>query len=123
MDSLCLLEEIKSKYIIDNIFTYIKEENLKYKLVTKSKKLQELLKITIQDYKNKCSESINYNNFLKFLSFKNHSEPDINILTNEFDKDIKKYKIKKDIFMELSEIYFINKYNNLKSKEEIKKVF
>ena len=121
MDSLCLLEEIKSKYIIDNIFTYIKEANLKYKLVTKSKKLQELLKITIQDYKNKCSESINYNNFLKFLSFKNHSEPDINILTNEFDKDIKKYKIKKDIFMELSEIYFINKYNYLKSNEEIKK--
>ena len=33
MDYLSLLEEINSRYIIENIFMYIKDKTIKYKLV------------------------------------------------------------------------------------------
>ena len=120
MDYLSLLEEINSKYIIENIFMYLKDQNIKYKLVSYSKKMQNLLQLNIQDYKNRSLELISYANFPNFLSLKTYS--DIFILKNTFINDIQKYKVNENIFINgFSEIYFIKKYNNFKSKEVINK--
>ena len=48
---MTILAKIKSIYILDILFDYIKEENFKYKLFVHSKKYQKILKINLLDYK------------------------------------------------------------------------
>ena len=121
MQSLDLLQGIKSTFIIDNVFEYVKNKSFKYKLLINSKKLQKLLKIDILDYKKLSYEFINYQNFSNFLIFKEKPKS-IEYLKEQFQKDIKNYKLSEEIFInEFSEIYFNKEYNNYKSKEEKEK--
>ena len=121
MESLDLLQGIKSTYIIDNVFEYVENKSFKYKLLINSKKLQKLLKIDIQDYKKLSYEFTNYQNFSNFLLFTENSKS-IKDLKEQFQKDIKNYKLSEEIFInDFSEIYFNKVYNNYKSKEEINK--
>lgn len=46
-----ILTKIKSIYILDLLFDYIKDENFKYKLVVHSKYHQNLMNIKLIDYK------------------------------------------------------------------------
>ena len=48
-----ILENIKSKYVIQNVFNYIKNSNFKYKLVNHNKYFQNLLDLTLFDYQEK----------------------------------------------------------------------
>ena len=48
-----LLEKISSKYIIEVINTYIKDENYIYKLIKYNKFIQKKLNIKLIDYKEK----------------------------------------------------------------------
>ena len=50
MNEIDLLEKIKSKYVIDNIFTYISKETFKLELFVYSKKYQEKLNLLLGDY-------------------------------------------------------------------------
>ena len=126
MESKFLLESIKSKYIIDNIFNFIKDDNFKFKLLKQSKKWQNILKLTLNNYKLESFKFINYSKFLNFLSFEGNRKvyvDNINILKNNFKKDIENYKINENIISdEFSEIYFTNLYNINKSKEDINKI-
>ena len=47
------MSKIKSKYIYELIFSYINDENFKYKIIKYSKKFQSKFSINITDYKNK----------------------------------------------------------------------
>ena len=125
MESKFLLESIKSKYIIDNIFTFIKDDNFKFKLLKHCKQLQNILKLTLNNYKLESFKFINYSKFSNFLSFEGNRKvyvDNINILKNNFKKDIENYKINENIISdEFSVIYFTNLYNINKSKEDINK--
>ena len=48
-----ILENIKSKYVIQNIFNYIKNSNFKFKLVNYNKYFQNKLDLTLFDYQEK----------------------------------------------------------------------
>ena len=100
MESLDLLQGIKSTYIIDNIFEYVENKSFKYKLLINSKKLQKLLKIDILDYKKLSYEFINYQNFSNFLIFKEKAKS-IEYLKEQFQKDIKNYKLSEEIFIKI----------------------
>ena len=51
MEAKSLIEKINSKYIIKNIISFIKDENILKKLYFYSKSLQETINISLFDYK------------------------------------------------------------------------
>ena len=55
------LNNIKSKFLLGNIISYIKDENYKLKLFVHSKKYQEALNISLNNYKKKYFEKIGIN--------------------------------------------------------------
>lgn len=52
------LDNIKSKFLLESIINYIKDENYKLKLFFNSKKYQEALNISLNNYKEKHFEKI-----------------------------------------------------------------
>ena len=54
------MNNIKSKYILEEIFTYIADINFKYKLFNYSKLLQNRFEISLNDYITKYKEQLNY---------------------------------------------------------------
>ena len=97
-----LLGEISSKYIIENINSYIKDDNCIYKLIKYNKSLQKKLNILLVDYKERY-----YNKNIKWEKW-------INIKSEELKKREEYYK-EKDFN------YFIFKYYQNYKKEEIYK--
>ena len=67
MEKESILEKIKSKYILENIFDYVKDENFKFKLFVYSKKLQKKFDLKLLDYKNIYLK--NRINLFEFLIF------------------------------------------------------
>ena len=120
MESVSLLEKIKSKYITKYVFEYIKDKYYMLKISKYCKKLQGLFNLGLADYKKKSFEFLNYSKFENFLSSKRGSK---NYLKNILKDDLKKYDeiIRNTIKNEFSEIFFTNKYNYYKSNEPIKK--
>ena len=55
------LDKIKSKYNLNNIFSYIKNDSFQLKFFLCSKKYQNILNLTINNYKEKYFEQNNYN--------------------------------------------------------------
>ena len=120
------LDNIKSKYHFDNIFSFIKDDNFKLKFFVYSKKYQKILNLTINNYKEKYFEqiginSMNINDFFschedfEYFSFKNGGYPGY-YKKDYFEKKFEKYKNKfnnNDIKNYL--IYYFEK-NNKNSK-------
>ena len=93
------------------------------------KKFQNILNLTLHNYKEKCFESIKNINLLDFLSTKDKLKLNqleysnfIKALKNQFNYNITKLKIKKEIIDEYIEIYFTHLYNEYKTKEEVEKI-
>ena len=107
-----LIEKIKSKYIINNITSYINDENYLLKLIEHSKCIQKNLDINLLNYQEKyINERIHYEDFLSDINLyeKNLNNLKNILLTNQYNKDnINKFAIN----------YFINYYNNLDNKED-----
>ena len=123
MESISLLENIKSKYIAKNIFDYIKDSNYLLKLVKYCKQLQNSYQLGVENYKEKSYEIVKYSKFENYLYFKRSSKFKKKYLKNKFEMDLtqKEKKIKNTILNEFSEIYFTNKYKYYQSNEQIKK--
>ena len=66
MEKKSILEKIKSKYILENIFDYVKDENFKFKLFVYSKRFQKKFDLKLLDYKNIYLK--NRINLFEFLS-------------------------------------------------------
>ena len=127
MESKSLLESIKSKVIFRQLFSYTKETK-KLKLVIYSKKFQDILNITLNNYKEKCYESFKHINLLNFLSNKNKPKSEElgyyvfkKILKRQFNDEIKNTKAKKIVVDEYVEYYFNNLYNEYKNNQEVEK--
>ena len=120
MESVSLLEKMKSKYITKYVFEYINDKYYMLKISKYCKRLQGLFNLGLVDYKKKSFELLNYSKFENFLSSKRGSK---NYLKNILKDDLKKYHeiIRNTIKNEFSEIFFTNKYNYYKSNEPIKK--
>ena len=109
IDNNCKLENIISKYIIKNIFSFINEPNYIYKLINYSKRFQKKLNINLLNYKEiYFNERVNYDeyNYYKdrFHDYVNSKE----LLTEKYKKDILDYQInEKNI-----KIFILNYYKN-----------
>ena len=72
MSGKSLFGKISSKYIIEFIFSYSKDENIIFKLIMYSKVLQKKFSINIIDYQKKYYDNaINYESYLKTYEGKN----------------------------------------------------
>ena len=105
-----LLEKIKSKYIIQNIDSYIEDNNCLYLLIIYSKSLQNKLGINLENYK----ERYRLNSIFKQIKWKNYLKDTINIEKVGVKKAHVKTKIMKEEYQKfllknkISEIDFKN---------------
>ena len=130
MESKSLLLSIKSKVNIRLLFSYLNEER-KYKLIVHSKKFQNILNLSLENYKEKfffeLTKSINFLNCLNTkIELDNCSNNSYkNIIKKNWDNELKQCKIHKnninDKMNELTRYFFTNLYNEYKSKEEVDK--
>ena len=119
MENISLIEKIKSQYIANKIFSYVKDSDYLLKLAKYCKRLQNSFNLGIEDYKAKSFEK-NCKKLENFLYVKRSSKFKINYLKNKFKMDYDE-NIGNTILNEFSEIYFTNKYKFYQSNEQIKK--
>ena len=107
MENKELIKEIRTLYIIKNIFNYIKDNNFKFKLFFYSKQFQNKLDIKLIDYKEKYINKIgfNINNYL-------HKEYEDDNLVKKYDNFILEKKLNKKEFKNLIFELIINKKLN-----------
>ena len=121
MESKSLLEGIKPRVNIRRIFSFI-EEKKKYKIVVHSNKLQKILNLDLQSYKEKYFESLSYINFSNCVTSKVdlHSsicpnEINISDLECNYNNELEKIKDKENmpnkIIDEFIVYYFKTIYN------------
>ena len=117
MEKESILEKIISKYTLQNIFDYVKEENFKFKLFVYSKKLQKKLDLKLFDYQNiYLKNRINLFDFLSDYNKKEEGYPknyDKKGLTNKFSSTLNKLKLKEENITD----YIINFFKNYEKKE------
>ena len=104
MESICLFEKIKSKYICQKVFEYIKEENFKFKFLLYSKYFQKKLELEIIDFKERyiIQSKINFDNYLCCYSLFN-ADPknfDKNIISKKLEEELIKYNLDINIIYE-----------------------
>lgn len=85
-----ILEKIKSKYIVTNIFDYTGIDNVKLKLFRYSKLFQNKFKLTINDYKLLYLKTygINFDNYNLFNNINKSNIQDLIIKLKKFDLTI-----------------------------------
>ena len=111
------LGNIKSTYITNNIFSYIRDINFKLTFFKYSKKFQNLLELKLYDYQKKYLDQINLNvdNYISIqFSQLYHKYYDFDYLRNKFKNDSVKYEISIDNFQK----YIIDFYQNYSLKED-----
>ena len=87
-----LFTKIKSKYIINNICSYIKDENILRKLFFYSKSLQEKININLFDYqKNYANKRMKWEDYLYYY-YTSYKDFNKDILKNKLKKRLRKYK-------------------------------
>ena len=116
MEKLSLLERIKSAYILNDIFSYIMNDNFKFKLFFHSKFYQKKLGLQLYEYQERFINQFNME-LSTYLNFGNNSN-------ESFDKNLLKKRLENDITInkldaKKIESCIINYFNNLVN--EIKK--
>ena len=113
-----ILEKIKSNYIIKNIFDYISNDLIKYKLFIHSKKFKECLNIQLFDYQDKYFNKIKFNlkdyceisNDIKDISNKQYN------LKNKLNEFLSQNNLNFFDFQSYIIQYFLKNENDLKQK-------
>ena len=86
MEKRNILEKITSKYIIQNIFNYISNDLIQYKLFIHSKKFKEFLNIKLFDYQDKYFNKIkiNFKDYCKVSNDISNKQYNLKNKLNEF---------------------------------------
>ena len=117
------LEKIKSKYILESIFIYIKEEIFKLNLFMYSKYFQGQFNIKFIHYQVEylTRNGINFNNYLFHKDGVEDKEDNITVykdfLKNNLKEDLSKFNLDLNIIQKFDVKYFSNNKNK---NEEIK---
>lgn len=105
-----MIKKIKSSYILNQIFSYIPNDNIKFKLFKHSKLIQENLGIKLLDYKEKYVKQIGFNLDRYLFKDKNSNKETLKKRLNQF---LKKKKLS---INEIEEIVY-DIYSNKKVKD------
>ena len=109
-----LINNIKSKYILDYIFAYIKDKNFKEKLFLYSKKLQLNFDIKLTGLKENYLKKIEFyiNKYLYIEPFLFEKD----LLDNVYNKFLKEKKLDKEKIEKI--IYDVYEYKEIKDIDE-----
>ena len=121
MKKVILSKKIKSIYILNSIFDYIRDVNFKMKLFFYSKFFQKKLGFNLLNYQEEYLNKIgiNYYNYLKYNE-NTHDYFNKKFLEEKLQKDLSKYNsIDLNIFSKISIKYFKNNNPN----KEMKKIY
>jgi len=121
MEGKSILEKISSKKIFENIFDYIKDPNHSLQLFSHSKIFQAKLDLNIVDYEKSYIErlGINLDDYLFCENNKFVSKFDKDILNQNLEKDLSKYKLEKSM---IEKIIVDITQKNLKKNSKIMRV-
>ena len=128
------LNKIGSKYLIDIIFNYIKDDNFKYKLFMYSKKFRKLLDLSSNDYQVKSisKTGIKLSNYLSGYQDRNYGPHTyfnsiIKNNGNEYYRFFERETLKKDFLLHLEKlkikyiknylVYYFKKYKENKKDD------
>ena len=89
-----ILEKIKSQYILEKIFGYIKDDKFKMKIFSYSKSFQKKFNLNILDYQVAyiLEKDINCYDYLKYTKITDNNF-DKELLTKNLKEDLSKYNI------------------------------
>ena len=112
INSNLLLNKIVSKYLLQNIFNYIKNQHYKYKLFLHSKYFQKKLEINYIDYQNKYYDKLGIYLY-KYVLLDEESE-------SEYNKNNKKKNLEEILTLNkiIFQSYIFNYFQNYISKNK-----
>jgi hypothetical protein len=102
-----ILRGLKSSYIFDIIFSYIKNKNYKYKLFIYSKTFQNKNKIDLFDYQKKYIKEKGLKKH-KYFSNKYFSIFEKDYLKNKFREDSLTFNVTKEVYENYLDDFFKN---------------
>ena len=107
------MSDLKSPYIYEIIFNFIKDENYKYKLFQYSKKMQKKVSINLIDYQNRYIDRFyfNLNDYFVDNYSINHNCFDKNCLSRKLNEDLSKYNLDINKFQNYLDYYFSKNKN------------
>ena len=121
MENKSLLETIKSKYIFEQIFGFIKDKNFKLKLFIHSKLFQKKLELEFSDYTNAYLSKFKIELKNYFIStFWGYEYFNKEMLKKKLEEDILNFKVNFDIFKKYILHIIEEKIENLKKKNNEK---
>ena len=105
-----ILEKIKSQYILEKIFGYIKDDKFKMKIFSYSKSFQKKFNLNILDYQVAyiLEKDINCYDYLKYTKITDNNF-DKELLTKNLKEDLSKYNIDLNIIPKLAACFFKKK--------------
>ena len=108
-----ILDNIKSKYIIQNIFNYIKNSNFKFKLVNYSKYYQKKFDLTLADYQEKYFRKYTENLKIDILDYLTKT-PSFNNkrLKEKLNELLLKYNFENNIHFQRYVLFCLQNYLN-----------
>ena len=111
MKKKLLLEKIKTKYILENIFHYIEDDDFKLRLFFYSKSFQNKLELKLIDFQRVYFRKfdINLDDYLYNPNYFPSKNFDKNILNKKFKKDLS--SIKKEFNNKVIEEIILKEYN------------
>ena len=111
MEKKSILKELKSFYIIEIIFSYIKDKDYKYIIAIYSKAIQNKLNISLFDYQKKY---INKKGIIinSYLSNKDYNKFEKDYLIKKLNEDLLKFNINKDSLENYLDYFFKNYRGN-----------
>ena len=86
-----LLMKIRTNYLLDVIFDFIQNYNLKYQLLKYNKKLQTKYQLSLLDYQNNYRKKFKYLSFEDLIKNKKEIIQENNINESFFDSIVKTY--------------------------------
>ena len=108
-----LIEKIKSKYIVQNIGLYIKDENIFLKLFFYSKHLQEKLNVNLFYFQeNFINKRVKWKDYLYFDKDENY-EFNNNYLTQKLNEDMSEFNTDKETMSKIILNYYQKIINNI----------
>ena len=121
MEKRNILEKITSKYIIQNIFNYISNDLIKYKLFIHSIKFKECLNIQLFDYQDKYFNKIKFN-FKDYCKVSNDISNKQYNLKNKLNEFLSKNNLNFFDFQSYIVKYFLKNEKYLKQKYKKNKI-